>query len=322
MLSSIGEVYSGKLRGNPKRKVNKLSYLVLSISLLLFGLIVLNIMRTQRTTEYLYLADRYHQLQKDAIKLKYILDSYDLGVGKPKIITKSQVSPMDGMTMIYIPAGEFLMGNDHGPTRSTPEHTVYLDAYWIDQTEVTNEMYALCVEAGVCWQPVQSKVINPYYDNPRYVNYPVVYINWQEAVQYCTWANRRLPTEAEWEKAARGTDGRKYPWGDEKPNSKLLNYQDNIGAPLPVDRYPSGASPYGVLNMAGNVREWVADWYDNKAYQEDYYLNPLGLKIGTEKSLRGGHFSDSWQQVYTYNRFSHEPESAGLARGFRCVADE
>ena len=121
MLSSIGEVYSGKLRGNPKRKVNKLSYLVLSISLLLFGLIVLNIMRTQRTTEYLYLADRYHQLQKDAIKLKYILDSYDLGVGKPKIITKSQVSPMDGMTMIYIPAGEFLMGNDHGPTRSTPE---------------------------------------------------------------------------------------------------------------------------------------------------------------------------------------------------------
>ncbi len=191
----------------------------------------------------------------------------------------------------------------------------------MDQTEVTNRMYALCVKAGVCMLPIQSGGVNPYYDNARYFNYPIVYTDWNDAEQYCAWANRRLPTEAEWEKAARGTDGRRYPWGNEKPNSKLLNYQDNIGTPLPVDRYPLGASPYGILNMAGNVREWIADWYDNDTYKEDHYLNPLGPETGTSRALRGGHFSDSWQQVSTYNRFSHEPWSAGLARGFRCAAD-
>jgi formylglycine-generating enzyme required for sulfatase activity len=213
------------------------------------------------------------------------------------------------------------MGDD-GMVKASPQHPVYLDAYWIDQTEVTNRMYVSCVEAGACWLPILSEDLNPYYDNPRYDNYPIVYINWDEAVQYCTWANRRLPTEAEWEKAARSTDGREYPWGDEKPNSKLLNYQDNIGTPLPVDRYPSGASPYGVLNMAGNVREWVADWYYNNTYQANHDLNPLGPETGTVRSMRGGHFSDSWQQVTVYNRFSHEPDSAGLARGFRCAADD
>jgi len=166
-----------------------------------------------------------------------------------------------------------------------------------------------------------SDNVNPYYNNSKYDNYPVVYINWQEAVQYCTWVNRRLPTEAEWEKAARGTDGRSYPWGNEEPNSKLANYQDNIGTPLPVDRYPLGASPYGVLNMAGNVREWLADWYNGSTYQEDHSVNPLGPETGIERSMRGGHFSDTMRRITTYNRFKHEPESAGLGRGFRCAAD-
>jgi len=318
MQQLIKKAFSGKKGVKPTGHVNKWLYLIPFFLIL----IVFIMMRTQGANEYLYSADRYHQLQKNLAKLKYIFDSYDFGASRPKIVTKSQESPVDGMTMIYIPAGDFLMGDDRAKGKASPQHLVSMDAYWIDQTEVTNQMYALCVEAGACWLPIQSDDVNPYYDNPRYDNYPIVYINWGEAVQYCTWVNRRLPTEAEWEKAARGTDGRKFPWGNEKPNSKFLNYQDNVGTPLPVDRYPSGASPYGVLNMAGNVREWVADWYDKNTYKGYHSLNPLGPESGTARSLRGGHFSDSWQQVSTYNRFSHEPESAGLARGFRCAADD
>jgi formylglycine-generating enzyme required for sulfatase activity len=312
------KTHPGDLHARLKHNRNKWPYLVLSFFILFF----FNMIGNQRTIAYVYLAGRYHQVQRNLIKIKYIFDSYDFGAGKPKIVTKSMTSPIDGMTMVYIPAGNFLMGEDRSPAKVAPQHVVYLGAYWIDQTEVTNRMYALCVKSGACWLPIQSEGVNPYYDNPRYSDYPVVYINWDEAARYCAWANRRLPTEAEWEKAARGTDGRRYPWGHEKPNSKLLNFQDNIGTPLPVDRYPSGASPYGILNMAGNVREWVADWYDNRAYEEDHYLNPLGPESGVVRSLRGGHFSDSWQQVSTYNRFSHEPQSAGLARGFRCAADD
>jgi len=312
------KVHSGNIKVLLRRNLNKWPYLILFFLVLTF----FNAMRNHRTSEYIHIADRYHQLQRNVIKIKYIFDSYDFGAGKPKIVTKSVTSPIDGMTMVYIPAGKFLMGDDRSLTKATHQHLVYLDAYWIDQTEVTNQMYALCVDSGTCRLPVQSKGVNPYYGNPRYDNYPIVYVDWNEAVRYCTWANRRLPTEAEWEKAARGTDGRRYPWGDEKPNSKLLNFQDNIGTPLPVDRYPSGASPYGILNMAGNVREWVADWYGNNAYNENHSRNPLGPETGVVRSLRGGHFSDSWQQVSTYNRFSHEPQSAGLARGFRCAADK
>ena len=318
MNSSTLIAFSANLSDQPKRNAHRWFYLVFPF----FVLISLYTLWNQREVEYIYLADKYHQLQKNLLKLQYVFDSFNFGASKPEITTKSMVSPIDGMTMVYIPAGNFLMGENRGPMKISPQHLVYLDAYWIDQTEVTNRMYALCVKAGACGLPIQSDGVNPYYGNPRFYNYPIVYIDWIEAVQYCTWANRRLPTEAEWEKAARGTDGRRYPWGNEKPNSKLLNYQDNIGTPLPVDRYPLGASPYGILNMAGNVREWATDWYSNQTYKQDHELNPLGPETGTTRSLRGGHFSDSWQQVTTYNRFSHEPTSAGLARGFRCAADE
>jgi len=250
------------------------------------------------------------------------LNSFDLGKTIPEIHPKQQVAPKDGMVLIYIPAGEFLMGtNIKDVPQSKPQHIVNLSAFWIDRTEVSNGMYARCVKDLKCAPPVNPRDKNPYYNNPRFTNYPVIYIKWGNAVDYCRWAGRRLPTEAEWEKAARGTDGRTYPWGEDDPNPSLLNYDNNIGGPLPVDSYPLGTSPYGVLNMAGNVREWVNDWYNRSYYFRTVFINPHGPMSGESKSLRGGAFDDSGRQVTVYNRFNHLPYSAGNDRGFRCAMD-
>jgi len=294
--------------------------LLLLAGVFLLAALTFGIMRRQEGPAYEFLANTYHRVERTILKLRATNDSFDYGAGTLNPATRVRVSKVDGMTMLYIPAGEFTMGADGYTPKTAPEHRVYLDAYWIDQTEVTNEMYARCVEAEVCRRPIQSSDVNPYYDNPEYVNYPVVYVSWRSAARYCKWAGRRLPTEAEWEKAARGPDGNPYPWGNEEPGAHLLNYQDNIGGPLPVDRYPLGASPYGVLNMAGNVREWVRDWFSPTYYTKwKYYTNPKGPGGGAKKSLRGGGFRDTAQQVFAFNRFAHNPTSAGIDRGFRCA---
>jgi formylglycine-generating enzyme required for sulfatase activity len=253
---------------------------------------------------------------------KAYLASLDWTRPKPGTNPKPERSPKDGMALIYIPAGTFVMGdNDEDLLKSGPEHTVYLDSYWMDETEVTNAMYLLCVAAGKCIIPVQESR-NPYIRNPIYANYPVIYVRWDDASNYCAWAGRRLPTEAEWEKAARGTDGRIYPWGDEEPNPGLANYGNNLGEPLPVDRYPSGASPYGVLNMTGNVREWVNDWYSPIYYRHSPLENPPGPNAGRSRALRGGSFLDDARQIRVYNRFGHFSLSSGADRGFRCAMSE
>ena len=288
----------------------------------LSAVLAFGVISGQGSEAHEFLANTYHNLESSIWKLRATFDSFNYGTGPVKPATQVRVSEVDGMTMLYIPAGEFTMGSDEYTPKAAPAHRVYLDAYWIDQTEVTNEMYARCVEAGVCARPIQSDDVNPYYDNAEYVNYPVVYVHWSSAAGYCEWADRRLPTEAEWEKAARGPEGNAYPWGNEEPGSRLLNYEDNIGEPLPVDRYPLGASPYGALNMAGNVREWVQDWFSPTYYQRwKFYTNPPGPSGGSLKSLRGGGFRDAAQQVFTYNRFAHAPASPGIDRGFRCAMD-
>ncbi len=250
-------------------------------------------------------------------KFRLDLASYDLLQPVPAIPADAKTSPMDGMIQVHVPAGEFIMGK--GAEGASPRHVIYLDAYWMDRVEVTNAMYKGCVVAKACALPAGDNIA---YDQWAYRNHPITYITWFQAAEYCQWAGRRLPTEAEWEKAARGTDERLYSWGNTKPNARLANFDETmIHEAVSSFRYPLGASPYGVLNTSGNVREWVADWYDPNYYHVSPYANPKGPDTGTERSLRSGSYNEDKREVAVYRRYRHEPQSAGLSRGFRCAQD-
>jgi len=244
--------------------------------------------------------------------------SLDGGAAIPVTPAETRLSSADGMTEVLVPAGQFRSGTDEkGAQKNRPAHLVEVSAFWVDQTEVSNAMYARCVAAGECPLPAAGQ--NPYYGDSTYNDYPVVYVTWSAADAYCRWAGRRLPTDAEWEKAARGTDERIYPWGDNPPDMSLANFDNLIGEPLPVDRYPLGASPYGALNMAGNVREWVSDWFHEFYYLVAPPVNPQGPPETGRKSLRGGSYLDDANEIRVFNRFDHEPNSPGENRGFRCA---
>jgi formylglycine-generating enzyme required for sulfatase activity len=263
----------------------------------------------------------YHAFQTGTFtleRLRFDIASFDIGRSSNVVPVAARVSPIDGMTQLFVPAGEFLMGNAGEIDVDSPQRKVFLDAFWIDKVEVTNSMYEKCIRAGVCSLPIVQG--NPYYEKWIYRDYPVVYVNWFEAGKYCAWTGRRLPTEAEWEKAARGTAGQDFPWGNERPNPRLANFNESlIGGPLPVYRYPLGASPFGALNMAGNVREWVADWFNTRYYVNSSPINPTGPETGTERSMRSGAYDADANEIFTYSRYKHEPDSAGLSRGFRCA---
>jgi serine/threonine protein kinase len=217
-------------------------------------------------------------------------------------------------TMVYVPAGEFIMGSDEGESHEQPVHTVYLDAFYVDKYEVTNAQYRACVEAGACDTPKNTT----YYDNAGYAQHPVVYVTWDDADAYCRWAGKRLPTEAEWEKAARGTDGRTYPWG-EGIDCEHAQYSGCPGDTLPVGSKLAGASPYGVLDMAGNVYEWVADWYGQYYYSQSPARNPSGPDSGIMKAIRGGAWCvTQWNARCTYRgRYGYRDNHVG----FRCAKD-
>jgi eukaryotic-like serine/threonine-protein kinase len=235
--------------------------------------------------------------------------------------------------MVAVSAGEFQMGCDPAHNGGflcdyweLPLHTVFLDAYRIDKYEVTNVKYSECVTAGQCPPPASnsSGSRSTYYNNPTYNNYPVTNVSWFNANTYCSWAGKRLPSEAEWEKAARGTsDTRAYPWGDEAPTCSMANYWNGdfcVGNTTEVGSYPLGASPYGVMDMAGNVWEWINDWYSADYYTVSPHSNPIGPTSGTSKVFRG----DAWNgSLFTFLRLAFRggmgADAAYDGFGFRCV---
>jgi serine/threonine-protein kinase len=248
----------------------------------------------------------------------------------PALPTETQIPDeiKDGknVPMRLIPAGEFTMGSDNsGDVGSRPAHVVDLDAFYIDKYEVTNEMYDACVYAVECRKPQRTGSVthNTYFDNPVFANYPVLYVDWKMAKTYCEWRGARLPTEAEWEKAARGTDERIYPWAGTTLDCSFANIPGCVGDTSAVDQYEKGKSIYGVFGMSGNIWEWTSTLYDLYPYsatdgRED-------LKVLGERIVRGG----SWYQfggnagnVRTDARLKLAPEYLGAYVGIRCAVSQ
>jgi len=271
-------------------------------------------------------------------------------IAKPLTSGDIMVSPNDGMNMIYVSSGDFVMGR-YGiliPKDEMPgTRIVYLDAFWIDQTEVTNAMFSKFIDetsyetdaqkAGSSyvfyqggWQQINEAdwrhPLGPGSGILDIMNYPVVHVSWNDAAAYCLWADLRLPTEAEWEKAASWNEEKNkkytYPWGNSIDCSRA-NYSGNdscyVGGITAVGMYESGKSPYGVYDMAGNVEEWVADWYDETYYMNSPSSNPLGPVSGQYRVLRGGGWLDTENSVRSDTRHSQVPTDTFGFVGFRCA---
>jgi formylglycine-generating enzyme required for sulfatase activity len=224
--------------------------------------------------------------------------------------------------MVEIPAGEFVMGSDgtQALEDERPSHRIWLDAFSIDIHEVTTAQYAAFLAAGQRAAPWQWETV----DLRQHGDRPVIGVEWHDAEAFCRWKGKRLPTEAEWEKAARGTDGRLYPWGNQTPTSDVANFA--LGARfsynqvlLPVRSHEQGKSPYGLYHMAGNAYEWVQDWYATNYYEVSPDRNPQGPAKGQFKVLRGGSWSDLPKYLLTYGRFRLLPETKNSYTGFRCA---
>jgi serine/threonine-protein kinase len=243
-------------------------------------------------------------------------------------IGRTEISQIDGMTMFFIPAGEFEMGSEGNDEDEKPVHTVYLDAFWIDQFEVTNALYARCVEAGKCDPPDSSAsdARESYYGNPEFANYPVIYVSWNDAVTYCELAERRLPTEAEWEKAASWDEKNQtkniYPWG-ESIDCSWANYWNQgsgcVGETTAVGFYESGRSLYGPYDMVGNVWEWTSSLLRPYPYDAaDGREEPASLDL---RVLRGGSWRNDGSDARSANRFRFDPTNTFPYVGFRCARD-
>lgn len=225
---------------------------------------------------------------------------------------------LDGAMLVFVPGGEFTMGSGVG---DAPEKSIFLDAYWIYATAVTNKMYAQCVATGNCAPPAQE-VGSPVYTNTQYGDFPVVGVTWDMASNYCGWAEARLPTEAQWEKAARGSDGSVFPWGISQPECSLANFKGCLGHTSSVADFPEGRSPYGAYDMAGNVFQWVNDFYDEGAYNVMEARNPTGPATGTSRVLRGSSYETEPGLLPLAIRHFGAPAYHSSELGFRCAVPE
>jgi formylglycine-generating enzyme required for sulfatase activity len=249
---------------------------------------------------------------------------------------ESQTRPFDNMLMVYVPSGTFQMGastdDPNAQANEFPQHDVTLDAFWLDKTEVTNAQFVMFlnqvgnqIEDGTTWMDLDSRNAGIVEENGRFrplegfANHPVVYVSWYGAQTYCQWAGGRLPTEAEWEYAAKGLDNNLYPWGSEAPTSScpLAQYRGCSAETSPVGSHPEGDSWIGVSDMAGNALEWVADW--SGTYPDEPRTNPTGAERGTQRVQRGGDRTSSSFQIRATARFDAAPTTQGSTSGFRCV---
>ena len=232
-------------------------------------------------------------------------------------------APVD---MVFVPSGYSMMGAEYGDlyaeNNTKPYHLIYIDGFYMDVHEVTNFDYSVCVAAGKCKKPeiVSSKTREDYYTNPVYAQFPVVNVTWQDAADYCSFVEKRLPTEAEWERAARGKeDNRRYPWGNGSPKNYNMNITQVPGDTERVNIYTQGFSPYGIADMMSNVSEWTSDWYDETWYENREQNDPKGPETGFEKVVRGGNFDSKISELHIASRFGLSPDTAGNTVGFRCA---
>lgn len=233
--------------------------------------------------------------------------------------------------MVLVPEGPFLMGSDPHKDRAAgpqelPQHEVHLDAFWIDRYEVSNVNYLLFVlGTGAEWPQFWRE--RPF--SEKIALHPVINVSWYESEAYCRWSGKRLPTEAEWEKAARGENGPVFPWGDEPAGwikSNIAHAGSKRGFKYPplanIYRYEKGISPYGVYQMAGNVSEWVSDWFDPHYYQRGVNMNPKGPETGEMKVFRGGSWHEDPEVARSAGRNAGLPERKSYLTGFRCARDD
>jgi formylglycine-generating enzyme required for sulfatase activity len=222
--------------------------------------------------------------------------------------------------MVLVPAGEFTMGSPAGDADEQPAHRVLVDSFFMDKYEVTVRQYGVFLQEAGGDRPSEWKTMNKTANQNR----PVMGVDWADAVRYCKWAGKRLPTEAEWEKAARGTDGRLYPWGNDPPTSLHANFgktgSNDHGSLAPVGTLEHGKSPYGIYDMAGNVWEWVSDWYDDAYYKNSPPQNPVGPSMGGFKVIRGGSWASGPRNLRSADRYWDPPSFRSLYfPGFRCA---
>ncbi|MEW6029479.1 MAG: formylglycine-generating enzyme family protein [Chloroflexota bacterium] len=232
-----------------------------------------------------------------------------------------EIMDQHGLPMHLVPGGDFVMGSDRGLPNAQPAHTVRVDTFYMDMFEVANIFYNECVEAGACQAPKNVE----YFEKTKYAFYPVVYVDWSMAETYCKWRGGRLPTEAEWEKAARGTDERTYPWG-ENVNCRYANYMYYHDDPFymfcvddlsSVGYSEAGKSAYNIYDMAGNATEWVSSLYLPYPYEPtDGREDP---NSPGERVVRGGSWSSSSTEIHSYRRFAMSPADSSDRLGFRCV---
>jgi formylglycine-generating enzyme len=262
-----------------------------------------------------------------------VMGNVQLSIGGQSVSSAEMSRGLDGAPMVLIPAGPFTMGSNDGFPNERPEHTVTLDAYYIDQYEITLTLYRKFLEAvnhesPPTWDDEASTTVG---------DRPAIGVKWESAAAYCKWAGKRLPTEAEWEKSARGTDGRRFPWGDMQPFIDIANYNRGMwvseaitlvavtsgleGMSVRHGLKDGGKSPFNIFHMAGNAAEWVADWYERDYYQRSPGRNPPGPSAGEKRVLRGGSWADVPSALRVTARFSAEPDFEDRTIGFRCAMD-